>query len=239
MDDTMKGVLRWVVAAVAMLLIVFITIPLAIDAVTSSVRIGDDTDATAGDGTGVDDGDGLVPVDTAAASATADLSVRNGAVRQATESFVAIGGAPNDAIILAFEQFSGSPECINIVNILFTPLQVTPPTELIVSASTVTNASELADGDTLPDPPYVEEGPQPSVTVEEAGEEHRVNVTELYQAWVTGELTDDPDAAFTVILRPPDTLADRRIQVASIDGDERGPRLSWSGIDGCGVPIGS
>jgi hypothetical protein len=204
------------------------------------VRIGDETDGAVTDGAPAgEDGDALVPVDTAAAEATADVSIRNGAVRQADESFVAIGGAAGDGVIFAFEQFSGSPECVNIVNILFTPLQATPATELIVHASAVTNVAELSDGDALPDPPFVDEGPDASVMVEATGEEVRVNVTDLYLAWVAGEVTDEPDAPFSVVLRPSDTLADRRIQIASVEGEERGPRLSWSGVEGCGVPIGS
>jgi hypothetical protein len=239
MDDTLRGVVRWVVAAIVMLLVVFITVPLAIDAVTSSIRFGDEEVAVPGE----DAEPALEPVTTDHASAIADLSIRDGQVRQAEEEFVAIGGAEGDGLLFAFEQFPGSPECINTVSLLFTTLQITPPTELIVSPSTVTDAPELSDDDDLPDPPYVEDGPSETVTLDgDEGHDHRVIITDLYLAWITGEATDAPDAPFTVTLRPPDALADRRIQVASVDGDDpdrEGPILSWSGYEDCGVPAGS
>jgi hypothetical protein len=239
-DESLKSVLRWVGAAAAMLLVVFLTVPMAIDAASQSVRFGEEQQDPLEPITTDPDAGPLVAVGGGTAPAIGEVSVRSGEVRQADEEFVAIGGVQGDGLLFAFETFRGSPECVNGVVMRFVPQQVLPTSTLRFSNATVTDVPGLDDGDGLDEPLEREGSPVAEVELDDSmvGEEQRADLTEHYVAWVSGE-AGDPDAPFAVVVRPDEHDSDRRIRFASTeaaDGDSR-PRLSWTGIEGCGQPV--
>jgi hypothetical protein len=213
---------------------------MAIDAATQSVRFGDDERDPLEPITADADAGPLQAVEGGTALAVGEVSVRNEAVRQADEEFVAIGGVQGDGLIFAFDTFPGSPECVSGVVMRYVPQQVLPTSTLRFANATVTDVPDLDDGDGLDEPLAREGSPMVEIELDDSmvGEEQRTDLTEHYVAWVTGE-AGDPDAPFTVLIRPDEHDSDRRIRIASTeaaDADSR-PRVSWTGVEGCGQPV--
>lgn len=231
--------LKWLGALAGMVLVIAITVPMALNAIGESIQIEDAGSPL------LNDGDEDVPdlpdaqeavldtVEDGMATALADLSGRDDAVRQADESFVAIGGLESDAVYFAFPLIDGDPACVAEATLELTLIQGTATT-LGVYPADVPDILELGDGDPLPAEPFLSEGPRAIAETDGTAGVLFWEVTGLYRDWAAGAYAGETDP-FVVAVRPIEYGdIDLRAQFASVEaGEEEAGRLAWSGAPDC------
>lgn len=225
---------RWLVALGACLLVVVVSVPLAVDAVTSSIVIGGEADdAAEEDG---DDGGGeqpagpapgppTGPVTAGEAPAELDVVVVDGTVSQADTQELVLD-AEGAMALVAFPRIEGDPACVALAE-LELALTASDPTELAVYAATL--PAELEDGVEVGDPRTDAEVRALAVT---DGTPGRLlwGVTDLYRAWGAGEF-GTVGSTFAVVVAPP--TGNPAVSLGASESDD-GPSLSWQGEEGCG-----
>jgi hypothetical protein len=230
--------LKWLGAFAVMALVVVLTIPMALDAITQSLQIEDRQATSPLD----EDDDPLIdPAEEAVlgeledgeAIALADISGRNNAVRQATEEFVAIGGASGDAVYFAFPLIEGDPACLAEVRLELTLRQGTAA-RLVVYPADVPDILELEDGDPLSDEPFLTDHPRAIVETDGTPMVLFWDVTGVYEEWAGGGLTEATEP-FVLAVRPEEYGdGDLRAQFSSVEaGEDEAGRLVWTADPAC------
>jgi hypothetical protein len=233
MGSGVPPALRWLGALAAMLLVVAITLPRAVEAILGAVQIDDagTVPIVVPDEDELDDALAPVePVDDGAAEPVHDFSGRDAEVRQAAEPFVAIGGVEGDATYFVFDPIPGSAGCVAEARLEITLLEATP-TMLSVHPADVPGAATVEDGDDLPENPFLT--PDPQAIAQTDGSPGRLmwDVTSLYRRWGEGEFGDHD--RFVVAVRPPQyDDPDLRVQFASVESAEPAV-LTWTGLPDC------
>lgn len=224
--------MRWVIALGLGALLVVLAVPAAIDALRSSVQIHEqDGDAAQADGSATSDqADPTGPVRNGAAAAKTDFAVRGGTVGQSDAARLELVGAAADSgIVAGFDLVDGDPACVSSLELAIDVVEASPG-ELDVFASGISDVDELADGDTVE---QLTLGDEPRSVAVSDGTPGRMSwdLTELYGRW-TQDLTP-PGTDLAVVIRP--RRDGQRVHVASVESDDSaGPRLAWTGEEGCG-----
>lgn len=224
--------MRWLVVLAVSALLVVLIIPMAFDAITSSVQFGEDgAEADDGEGAEGDGGDGEVPsgpVEDGSAVADADFTVRDGIVRQAASPELSTAEA-GDALVFAFPLVDGDPGCVESAHLHLEMLEG-EATELHVYASDIANPGDQEDGEEVGDPRRDDEVWSTAVS---EGNPRRLlwDITDLYRDWAMGELAP-AGSRLTVVVAPPQAAA---VLVASSERDAtQAPTMTWQGEPDCG-----
>lgn len=221
--------LRWLVALAVSALLIVIIIPLAFNAITSSVEFGGE-DAEEGD-EGEEENVGELPsgpVEDGAAIAVTDFAVRGEVVRQTADPQLAAAEA-GDAIVIAFPLVDGDPECVESAH-LHAQLLEGGATKLQVYASDITDPEALEDGQEVGDPRRDEKVWWTAVTDGSPGG-LLWNITDLYKAWASGELAPAGTQLVVVVA----TSEGVPVVLASSEREaQQAPTLSWRGVPDCG-----
>lgn len=224
--------MRWVIALALGAVLVVLAVPAAIDALRSSVQINEqDGDAAQADGSASSQrSDPTGPVRDGAAAAETDLAVRGGTVGQSDAARLELTGDVADSgIVAGFDLVDGDPACVSSLELAVDVVEASPG-ELDVLASGITDVGELADGETVE---QLTLGDEPRAVALSDGTPGRLSwdLTELYGRW-TQDLTP-PGTDLAVVIRP--RREGQRVHVASVESDDSaGPRLAWTGKEGCG-----
>lgn len=232
--------LRWVVAFGACALVVVVGVPMAINAVTSSIVVGGDADdVEEADGSSAEEGApasdeeppaGGVPtgpVTDGEAEPDADLGVRDGTVQQASARALSLTD-DSDVLVLLFPLIEGDPGCVASAALELSLLEA-DRTEVAVYAGDVEEGVD--DGDEVGDPRRDDTVHALALTDGTPGR-LRWDVTDLYRSWASGQLAS-PGAPFAVVVAVHGAPAD--VTFASSESDEAdAPALVWAGEPGCG-----
>lgn len=231
----MWSALRWLVVLAACGVVVVLAVPAALDALGSSIRINEgDSEGDAAEPESDPPADTPAPerptgpVTDGRAVATADFAVSEGVVRDSDSPRLSATGRSGEGIVVAFELIDGDPACVESLELAADLVEATP-TDIPVYASAVTDPAQLADGDDVGELTLDDEVRARAIT---DGTPGRLawDLTGLYAAWTDG-LTP-PGTPLVLVLRP--QTEDARIVVGSVDADDSaGPRLSWTGQEGC------
>lgn len=230
MNSNVWRLLRWPIALGMCALVVLFGVPLAIDAVTSSIVIGediedeeDDTDAADGEPAGdVPSG----PVSDGDAGPDADFTVRDGTVGAMSAPELSLG-AGDDLALLRFPLIEGEPACVATAELRLSLLEA-DRTEVAVYAGPI---RELEEGDEVEDPRQDDTVHAMALT---DGSPGRLvwDVTDFYHAWASGELAS-PGVPFVVAIAAAGEPAP--LVFASSESDEAdAPSLVWEGESDCG-----
>ncbi|HVL99351.1 MAG TPA: hypothetical protein VM324_08675 [Egibacteraceae bacterium] len=223
--------LRWLVALAVCALVVVVSVPLAIDALTSGIVIGGDPgEEQEGRERAVTPAEpaGQVPsgpVDDGSATPELDFAVVDGVVGQSTARTLDLAGG---AAVLVFPLVDGDPACVGTAQLELQLLDA-DPTEVGVYAAAVTAG---ADGEEVGDPRRDDTVHALALTDGSPGR-LRWDVTELYRAWAGGTLAS-PGAPFAVAVTPPGDPAALRFAAAEA-GPGDAPELVWEGVPDCGA----
>lgn len=230
MNSNVWRLLRWVLAMGMCALVVLFGVPLAIDAVTGSIVIGEDIEdgeaaTDAADGEPADDVPSG-PVSDGRAGPDADFTIRDGTVgaMSAPELSLREGG---DLAVVQFPLIEGEPACVATAELRMSLLEA-DRTEVAVYAGPI---RELEEGDEVEDPPQDDTVHARALTDGSSG---RLvwDVTDFYHAWASGELVS-PGTPFVVAIAAAGEPAP--LVFASSESDEAdAPALVWEGESGCG-----
>lgn len=220
--------LRWLIAVGLCVLLVLLAVPAAMDAIRSSVEVEDQQHAEGTETQQPSAPSG--PVRDGGAAAKADIAVRGGTVRQSDAARLTVSGdAADSGLVAAFDLIEGAPGCVASLEFAVDAAEASPG-ELGVYPAAISDVDSLADGDTVER--VVRSEDAHAVTVSD-GTPGRLSwdLTDLYAQW-TEDLTP-PGTDLAVVVRPQD--GDQELRVRSVESeDSAGPRLHWTGEEGCG-----
>lgn len=219
MESSVWRLLRWVIALGLCALVVVFGVPLAIDAVTRSVVIGEDAgeeEEAAGPSGPVSDGE---------AEPEADFTVRDGAVGPMSRTELALRDDGHLAV-LRFPLIDGAPECVASAELQMSLLEA-ERTDLAVYAGQLRTFEE---GDEVGDPRQNDRVRAWAVTDGSLGR-LRWDVTDFYRDWASGNLAPR-GIPFVAVVGAADPAT---VVFASRESDEAdAPSLVWEGVPDCG-----
>ncbi|MDP8971056.1 MAG: hypothetical protein M3N52_11285 [Actinomycetota bacterium] len=174
------------------------------------------------------------PVQDGSATPLADLAVAGGAVTQAASPRLTIGGdAGGDSLHLAFATIPGNPGCLASVSLEMTVLEATP-TELGAYPSALRDLDRLGADAEVPQPAVAEGRPRALAFTDGTPGRLRWSLTDLYAAWVRGELAA-AGTPLVVAIAPTEADPSAAVALAAAEaGGAAAPRLVWTGTPGCG-----
>jgi hypothetical protein len=230
--------LRWLVALVVLGLVVVVTIPLTISALSQSVRFEDEEAAANGDGEGEEGEAGAAgngerdpeaatgPVEDGQGIADPDFVVSGGAAEQVTVQRLVIGDA--ETLVLAFEPPEGDPACVAETELALELLEATPA-EIGAQTSGLSVPDDVSSGDEVPD--EVSQGENVALAATDGTPGTlRWDITEVFDEWA-----ETPASQFVITVRPTAADPDTELAFAASEaGEEQAPLLSWTGEPGCG-----
>lgn len=227
MNSTVWKAVRWVVVLGLCALVVVLGVPMAIDAVTGSIVIGEDTeddeDAAESEPAGdVPPG----PVSDGEAEPAADFAVQDGIVAQTSAPRLSLHGDGHVAV-LRFPLIEGEPACVASAELRMSLLEA-ERTEVAVYAGPL---GEFADGDEVDDPRQDDTVHALALT---DGSPGRLvwDVTDFYRDWANGDLAQ-PGTPFVVAVAAAGEPAP--VTFASSESEEAdAPALVWEGKPDCG-----
>lgn len=230
MGSRVWGLLRWVIALGLCALVVAFGVPMAIDALTSSVVIGEDIEDDEDD---TEEGEGEPPgevpsgpVSDGEAEPEADFTVREGTVDQVSRSELSLR-AEGHVAVLRFPLIDGAPECVASAELQMSLLEA-ERTEVAVFAGPLETFEE---GEEVEDPRQDDTQHALALTDGSPGR-LRWDVTDFYREWASGDLAPagSPFVVAVAAIGSPATV----IFASSEAEDEDPPTLVWEGESGCG-----
>lgn len=232
--ETWRSV-RWLVALGACILVVLVSVPLALDAVTNSVVFGGESasdEEDAGQDPAADEaalpepppGPPSGPVTDGEAAPDVDAVVTDGALAQTTDAELVLD-AEGSLALLVFPRIEGDPACVTSAE-LGVELTAAEATELAVYAAT--SPPDVEDGVEVDDPRVDGEVRALAVTDGSPGR-LRWDVSGLYRSWASGEL-GPVGGSFAVAVAPPAGTA--AVTFAASESDVP-PSLVWDGDEDC------
>lgn len=220
--------LRWLIALGLCVLLVLVAVPAAFDAIRSSIEIRDQERQAEGADT-PQPSSPSGPVRDGGAAAKTDFAVRGGTVRQSEATRLTVSGpAPDGGLVAGFDLIEGAPACVASLELAVDVVEASSG-ELGVHAAAISDVEALTDGDAVEQVALSEETYAVAVS---DGTPGRLSwdVTDLYAQWTRG-LTP-PETPLAVVVRPQEEGQD--VRVASTESDDSaGPRLRWTGEEGC------
>lgn len=231
-DNRTWVLLRWPLAILLMVLVVWFTIPQLLDALAGTVEISPDVPASSPGAAAP--AAGAEPVEDGAARAVADVSVVDGTVALPDDETLVLGEEPRDTVLVAFPLIPGDAACVARVLLELTVLQASPA-ELGVWPSTVTDIDELTPGERAPRELLVGSRPAGRALTDGSPGRLRWDVTAAYSQWVSDDLA--PQGTPLVLgIRATDIASDDPgVVFAALESGAAGaPTLTWTGEEGCG-----
>jgi hypothetical protein len=229
-DPQLWGWVRWPLVALGFVLIVAVTAPAALHAMSTSVELRDPQQHR-GKAEPVPALLAGGPVLDGSAPAIVDFVARDGKVAESGTPELTLTSERGNAIVLAFPMIPGKSTCIGNVWIEMTALQATP-TELGSFGASAYHVRDLADGAPLPADLVMDKEPSWRVSSNAPGR-LRWDVTNAYREFLTSgrALTG---ASFVAAIEA--TSSDRPgggIRFAASESHVNTPTLIWSGVPGC------
>ncbi|MGH8900491.1 MAG: hypothetical protein ACRDYA_02135 [Egibacteraceae bacterium] len=230
MDPQLWGWVRWPLAVFGLALVVAVTAPAAIRAVSSSVEFRNPRQDPAKVEPAPDQLAGG-PVSDGSAPATADFVARGGVVAESKASELTLTHDQGSAVVLAFPVIPGNSTCVGNVFLEVTILQATP-TELGSFGASAYDADDLVDG--APLPAELVAGREPSwKALATAPGRLRWDVTSAYRDFLTSGQAP-AGAPFVAAIRVTKTdQPDGGVRFAASESRVNAPALTWSGVPGC------
>lgn len=232
MDRVGLAALRWLGAFLVLGLVVVVSVQQITSAFGTAVTFGsDDPTEVASEVTEEPLPPPTEPVEDGNTGAEGDLVVRGTSVTDVASADVQISGE-GEHVVMWFPRIDGDPRCVEHVR-LDAVVGADGPVEVGVWGSTLSQSPELADGAEVEEPIVL--AGDPGAVAGTPGDENFLpwNLTELYKEYVNnGQVPDD--APFVIALRSI-TPNSGPLRVATSDSaEERRPRLTFLGEDGCG-----
>ncbi|MGH8884484.1 MAG: hypothetical protein ACRDYX_04790 [Egibacteraceae bacterium] len=229
MDPRLWGWVRWPLTVLGFALVVAITAPAALRAVSSSVELRDPRQNRVKAEPAPDQLAGG-PVSDGSAPAIADFVARGGTVAESKASELVLTGERGSAVVLAFPVIPGNSTCVGNVWIEMTVLHATP-TELGSFGASAHNADDLADGAPLPAELLMGDQPSWRALTTTPGR-LRWDVTSAYRDFLT---SGQAPAGSPFVAAISATRSDQPdgVRFAASESRVNAPALIWSGVPGC------
>lgn len=251
MRELASGALRWALVAAALIAVLVLAVPAALEALSSTVATEpgafEEADPPSAElpsaelpSTGQPPVPGTSAVADGSAFPLADAHVSAGTVQASVAPSLQLGPGAGDAIVLAFSLIPGPAACIQAVRVDVTVQAATSPQELALFPSGMADLAGLVEGTAVTGPPTLQVAGRSPVLTDGTPTRLSWDATELYQQWVTGVVdgqTVPAGAPFSVALAAPlgDADPDRLVTVGAAEGSvEEAPQLAWFGVPGCG-----
>jgi hypothetical protein len=221
---------RWPLALFGLVLVVAVTVPAAIHALSSSVELRDPRQARVEAKPAPDQLAGG-PVSDGSAPPVADFVARRRVVAESGASELVLTDEQGNAVVLAFPVIPGNPTCVGNVWIEMTVLQATP-TELGSFRASAYNADHLADGAPLPAVLLVDKEPSWKAFTAASGR-LRWDVTSAYRDFLT---SGQAPAGAPFVAAISVTRSDQPgggVRFAASESGVNAPALIWNGVPGC------
>lgn len=235
MEQGLGSALKWVVAVVALSLVVVLSAPAALQALVESVRLDrnepelpeiPELAETAAPATPVEDG---------SAAPSTDFLVADRVVEGRQDAQLTVA-ARDAAMVAAFPVIEGDEGCIDTVELELSLTETDGAGEIGVFPSGVFTPLQLVDGDGAI--PFLTQTPAALALTNGSLGRLRWDVTDLYRTWVRGsafgDITIPGGVPFTISITGVEDDGDRFTFAASEAGEAQAPALVWTGAADCG-----
>ncbi len=249
MSERVRGAARWLLVGAALVAVLMLAVPAALEALSATVATEPGAFAEADPpSTELATAPPSSPAaqEPAAADAdgsvfpAADVAVSGGVVQSAAAASLQLGPGTGDAILLQFPLVGVEPACLAAVRLDVSLQASASPQQLALFPSGLTELGVLADGTPLPAPSLLPVAGRTPVDVDGTPQRLSWDATELYRQWVSGSVDGQPvppGAPFTIALAAPLGDADpaRLVTLGALEGPvAQAPQLAWFRTPGCG-----
>ena len=234
MEEGSGSALKWIVAVVALALVVLLSAPAALEALTGSIRFEDNEPElpTIPDQPAAPT---LTPVEDGTAVASTDFLAVDRIVQDMDADALTVQG-PEQAMVAAFPLIEGDEECIGTVELEISLTATDNEGRIGVFPSGVFTPLLLADGDGAI--PSLTPGPAALAVTNGSLGRLRWDVTDLYRTWVRGsafgDITIPGGVPFTVAVHGVDGDGDSFTFATLESGEATAPAITWTGAPECG-----